>query len=143
MTAQAQRTAAVSAVVFVVVAAIGYGLYVAGSPSEARLRRLDERRVQDLRSLRSLTDAYWAREGRLPTSLQELRSTDTAGFRDPVSGEPYRYRTTSDSTYELCARFDRPAENGRLGPLIAFWRHGQGEHCYPLKARKEGGPLLP
>lgn len=142
MTAQAQRTAAVSAVVILVLAAIGFGLYLSGSPAEARLRRLDERRVDDLRNLRTLADAYWTRERRLPASLSDLPPRDSARFRDPVSGELYGYRVTGDSTYELCATFARPAEDGYYAAR-AYWRHEQGEHCYPLTAQKEGGPLLP
>lgn len=138
MTAQAQRTAVTAGIILLVIVVIGYGLYLVGSPGEARLRRLDERRVEDLQSLRSHIDAHWARERRVPAALADLKTapSDTSQLRDPITHEPYGYRATSDSTFELCAKFDRPSEEERRGPRDSWWGHGQGEHCYPLTAMK-------
>lgn len=138
MTAQAQRSAATTGIIVLVIAVIGYGLYLAGSPGEARLRRLDERRLEDLRALRSRIDVHWTREHRVPTALADLKGApaDTMHLRDPVTREPYRYRAVTDSTFELCATFDRASEERSWGPRDSWSSHGPGEHCYPFTASK-------
>jgi hypothetical protein len=58
----------------VVLAVIIVGVTLLDSPAQERLRRLDERRVDDLRDLSYELDFYWTREGTLPPSLEELSS---------------------------------------------------------------------
>lgn len=133
------------AVTVVVLVALIVGGYVAGSPAEARLRRMDQRRVEDLQRARYLLARYWTRHGRLPLSLDSLAplSGDTSGFRDPVSGLAYDYRTTSDSTYELCAEFARPGPEEWQRAREEEWRHPGGRYCFPLAGPASHTPLLP
>ncbi len=132
MTSPAQRSAVTTAMVVVVAGVIGYGLFLSGSPGEERLRRLDERRVQDLQDLERWTKLYHTREGKLPATLSDLSvvSVDSASFSDPLTDKMYRYRVVSDSTFELCAIFARRSEEPARGMGDPFWRHEAGEHCF-------------
>ena len=95
--------------VAVVAISVAAGLVLVGSPSEERARKLDERRVEDLRRLSSAVDLYRSRRGSLPASLTEAsRETGDAQTEgDPVTGRPYPYQVVGADTYELCAGFQR------------------------------------
>jgi hypothetical protein len=124
---------AVAAIVVVVAA----GLFVAGAPSEERARRLDERRLQELRDISYAANLYLDRHKRLPVSLPELAAEGGSSIRlqDP-EGRPYEYRVTGEKTYELCATFQR--DSSEQSPRMAgdFWSHGLGRQCFQLE-RKE------
>jgi len=124
------------AVTLAVLAAVLVGLGVVGSPAEARLRRLDERRVDDLQRARYSLHRYWTQHGRLPLSLDSLAqvSQDTSDYRDPTTGQPYEYRTTSDTSYELCAEFAKPTSEQWQRTRDEDWRHPAGRQCFPLAA---------
>jgi hypothetical protein len=62
---------AISLVVAVLTVVI-VGVTLLDSPAQERLRRLDERRVDDLRNIVRKLDIYWTRERTLPSSLEEL-----------------------------------------------------------------------
>jgi hypothetical protein len=115
----------------VVAAAITGGLWLIGSPAEARLERLDERRVEDLRRLSTLVDAYWRSHRRLPGSIAEVRSEPGVAGRDPVTGQPYEFRATGERQYELCAFFDRKSVTTEW----SSWSHGAGRTCFPIEVR--------
>ena len=119
-----------------VVVAIVAGLYLAGSPAEARLLRLDDRRVTDLRSISWSIAEYQRTRGRLPPTLDSLPMAigNAPGLHDPASGRPYVYEVTGDSSYRLCAEFTRPTPSERYGSVGAAWRHGPGRFCFALTA---------
>lgn len=121
----------VAAAVLVVVIV---GLYLAGSPAEARLLRLDDRRVADLRSISWSLAEYRRAHGRLPATLDSLPMAigDASRLRDPVSERPYAYEVTGDSSYSLCAEFARPSPSERGGRYDAAWLHRAGHSCFPL-----------
>lgn len=112
------------------------GLYTAGSPAEARLRRLDARRVADLRHARQSVDYFWTQHGLLPPALDSLFQTPSAWFRfrDPATAQPYSYRRTSDTTYDLCADFARPSSAEMYGGPDEMWDHTAGPRCFHLVA---------
>lgn len=94
-------------VILVVAAGVVYGFWVAGSPFAERLRRFDERKIQDLQTIQWQVINYWQRKDKLPARLEELRD-DISGFvppRDPETGEAYEYRTLETLRFELCAAF--------------------------------------
>ncbi len=129
----------------VVLAVIIVGVTLLDSPAQERLRRLDERRVDDLRNLSYELDFYWTREGTLPPSLEELSSEPGVFVKllDPETGLPYEYRVLSSNTYELCAVFalDTAEEQDRFYKDI--WSHGPGRQCFQLVARDVGqGPEM-
>lgn len=122
------------------VATLVWGLVLAGSPAAERLRKLDERRVEDLQAIESAVERIClGREGAtgeerelkrpVPGTLREIVA-DAPGRRpslvDPASGRNYEYTVTGESTYRLCAIFDQ----ARDVPEDARWNHGVGRRCF-------------
>ena len=137
MKTPAGKHVVIGLVVAAVVIAVVSGLVLLGPPSEERTRRLDDRRVNDLRKITRATDLYWTRHGRLPASLDELSQEPgvTLNSRDPTTPEPYGYRALDAATYELCANFQRGSAEESQGPAKDFWSHGAGRQCFQLEAR--------
>jgi len=136
----------------IVLAAVVVGVVLLDSPAQERLRRLDERRVDDLHRLAYGVDIYWTREGHLPASLAELSEAEriVRDLADPATGQPYGYRMLGEVTFELCAVFAR--DSGTDGrdidiPDRSFWLHGPGRQCFEIEAqdvgRVEDGHSLP
>ena len=124
--------------IVVVVAAVVIGVILLDSPAQERLRRLDERRVDDLHQLAFGVDIYWTREGHLPASLAELSEEEriVRDLADPATGQPYEYRVLGDKTFELCAVFTRDSGTNERDFLDrSFWLHGPGRQCFQLKAQ--------
>lgn len=123
------------------------GLVMLGSPREERMRRFDEQRVDHLSRLAGAMRTSWSRHHTLPDSLSGLPRDELASnvtLTDPETGEPYEYRTTGQSTFELCATFrlesdyQGPSSQARLGGQFSgtFWSHGAGRHCYAIDAAR-------
>ena len=124
-----------------------YGFFVVGSPFAERMRRFDERRVQDLQNIQWQIVSYWQTKERLPENLDNLRD-DISGYvvpRDPESGGAYEYRALAPMKFELCATFE--TENiqtdkalPRAVPAVSYgasglglsenWAHGVGRTCF-------------
>lgn len=122
------------------VAGIAAGLMVIGSPSEVRMRRLDEQRVSDLQAISSAIATYRRTHEALPATLDELVRPDvfpSARLKDAASGRPYEYIAKDATAYQLCAEFETATgdriETGR--GVSPFWKHGQGRQCFSLEAR--------
>ena len=118
-------------------AAIVAGIAILGSPSAARARRLDQRRVQDLSGVAQGIDLYWTRRSSLPRSLDELRTETGADITisDPATSAAYEFRPLPDSRYQLCATFEgesRDSERGGAG----FWSHRAGRQCFERGAER-------
>ena len=128
-------------------AAVVLGFALAGSPMTARLRRLDEKRVADLRAIhQALQRMVTKRDNNtntvtlireLPKSLEEVAEhtkTQEAGrqldLADPQTGEKYLYTVTGDKTYELSATFSLAREKQQT----LFWNHPAGQHTYRFNA---------
>lgn len=137
--------------ILLVLVVVVWAFISVGSPSEQRAMRFDEQRVEDLRQIQWAVEAYYGSEmdpgfGRLPASLDEL-STNKRYFveesilKDPRTGEPYEYRKTSSTGYELCATFEtsdstdeqtqvaRPM--GEFGKMLPF-EHNAERTCFDL-----------
>lgn len=134
----------VGAVIAAVVAAVGVGLYLAGGPISARQKQFDERRSNHLQSISSAVETFYRKFGRLPGTLDDLRSSDyyLESVTDPASGEPYNYQVTGDRGYELCAFFARTSSRSTPyapKPIYAttpdFWLHPSGYHCFSVDIR--------
>lgn len=129
--------------VLLIAGSVTLGFAMAGSPVTARLHRLDEKRVEDLRAIhRDILAMTTRRRGdngtlemtrALPKTLEEIaefQAGKEAGHRldlvDPETGEQYAYTVTGETTYELCAtfRFSRDKKHDM------FWNHPEGKHCY-------------
>lgn len=127
---------AVAACVIVAAAVVG-GLIVVGGPGEGRLERLDDARLDDLRTIERAVAERWERTGTLPPSLDSLRAANLLlpdDLVDPETDEPYDYRVLSDSTYELCATFARASDDRAYRPYdrTTIGAHEAGRHCFTL-----------
>lgn len=138
MSAVSGRTGLAAVVMAVAVAVAGVALVMVGPPSEARVRRIDQRRVDDLQRLASAVDLHWTRAAALPDRLAVVQEAGALPTRDPVSGAGYEYRVTGAKTYELCAAFERDGAGERWGTSAAFWTHGAGRQCYQLEVKTVG-----
>src|SRR3989344_5994114 len=81
------------AVSFAVLASIVGGFFIMGSPLTLRMKRFDERRVNDLQNIQYQIVNFYQRKGVLPNSLDELKDP-IAGFNiplDPDSAVSYGY----------------------------------------------------
>jgi len=133
-------------VAVVVGGAVAAGLVMMGSPSEARLRRLDARRVGDLAQIARHVDLFWARRGALPASLDDLAGELGLGRLpvDPETGGPYGYRPLEANRYEICAEFSTESQGEPLAAQARFWVHAAGLVCFAVAAetpeREPGRP---
>ena len=136
---RAGRVMGIVAVAAVAAAIVG-GIIVLGSPSEQRQRRLDERRVQDLRRIAWAVDRYWTRHDSLPPDLAVLAADGSAhSLADPETGASYVYRIDEGRSFELCAVFARQsADEPPPAPPWRDWTHGAGKHCFRLEPRNGG-----
>jgi hypothetical protein len=152
VSARSGRTALAVVVSTVVAIAVAWGMWLVGTPAEERDRRLDERRLEDLRTLRQLVHAHHEATGRLPLGLEDLvdaRGRPVERIDDPAGRGAYDYEAVDSTSFRLCATFDfatpdEPARN-RLDP----WAHGAGRQCFRFRlgqvegGRKDDAPLEP
>jgi hypothetical protein len=122
------RLAAILSSCLIGVVVIG-GLWLAGSPVDQRLLRIDQQRTNHLQQLSSAAGRYWTDHTILPLQLQQLVDGQNLSSVpvDPVTGTAYEYRTTAADTFELCAVFDRASIDLNADD---FWSHQAGQHCF-------------
>lgn len=131
-----------------IIAAIVAGFFIIGTPWDARVMRLDDRRVQDLQSLQSQILSFYQSKQALPSALAQLEDP-TLYYdvpTDPETGASYEYIKDADLGFELCATFAAPSREGTVATGIstratsapagygitgdADWNHGAGRTCF-------------
>lgn len=125
----------------VIVASIVLGFFLVGSPAHQRLVRFDDQRANDLSTIQSVVNDYYAQEGTLPATLSDI----TGGYSlftpptDPATNESYTYTVTSETTYEVCATFvTESTETSPRGDYYAYntdWTHGIGTTCFTREVK--------
>lgn len=135
----------VSVVVAVVVIV---GFFIVGSPLTQRIRRFDERRVNDLQAIQWEVVNYWQMKAALPATLGALRN-DIRGFvppQDPETNAAYEYSAEGPLSFSLCATFAMANGDGADGitrPIPAKgiegdnWAHGAGRTCFTRTIDKD------
>lgn len=112
-----------------VIAAVVAGLFLAGSPADERLRRLDEIRVNDLRNLNAAIDSHMRRNNFMPRDLASV--VDGRQLMelpvDPESGAQYEFTQIDSGSYQLCANFSAPYSGEAE---LSFWAHPAGRSCF-------------
>lgn len=117
------------------------GFVIAGTPMTARLEQWDERKLEDLQTIRAeighiVLEASEA-GGRktlkrpLPKTLEEvveLAEYSRPQIRDPQTGEPYEYKVIDETHFRLCTEFNLPRDKD----YEVFWNHPAGRHCYEV-----------
>ena len=131
-------------VAVVVIASIGYSVYLFGAPGEQRSIQFDRQRVSDLTNISHNVDEFWELNGQLPAGFEDMSGTRYSidSIHDPETGVPYEYRVVdrAEGAYELCAVFATgTAERRERSPRFSDdpWSHGMGKTCFPLEVRRE------
>jgi hypothetical protein len=132
----------------IVLTAIVWGFVILGSPFTERLRKFDDRRVEDLREIRdAITRMVVKYENGEPTLLRPLPPTleklaayveteelyEQVRLYDPQTGEKYGYKVQGESKFELCAAFSLQRDEKE----DMFWNHPAGRHCYAFDLLKD------
>ena len=141
--AKSALRALLGAVVIVVVAALGYSMFLLGTPGEQRGLRLDQERVSNLSNIARNVHTYWDLNGTLPGSFEDMSGSrfTIRSVNDPESNDLYEYNALGDADYELCAVFSTNTDksrNPRRGFSDTAWGHGVGRTCFQLKAESVG-----
>jgi len=143
---------------FGVLASIVGGFFIMGSPFTLRMKRFDERRVNDLQNIQYQIVNFYQRKGSLPKTLGELKDP-IAGFNiplDPDSTVSYGYEKVSDLSFRLCADFSLESDTqidskNTTRPVPVFlgdgyldenWQHQKGAVCFDRKIDKDLYPIL-
>ncbi len=119
------------------IATLGVGFALAGTPGHQRAVRFDEQRVYNLSNIEMEITNYWREKGALPTQLSDLQR-DLYYFQvpvDPETNEAYAYEVTGDFTFKLCADFSAesqkiPANSDLSLPSTEPWTHSAGTTCF-------------
>lgn len=142
----------VGALIAMVTATIGYGLFLAGTPQKERLRQFDDRRINDIITIASFVDEYYKQELVLPKNLAKIDQKQLP--HDPHTNIPYEYRVIEKTMYELCATFDLSSDeiryrDARSYPKPVFespfsgtpdFSHGTGYYCFSFDAALRTAP---
>lgn len=136
----------------VILASIGAGFVIMGSPGQVRLYRFDDQKINDLTNIQYQLVNYWQQKEKLPATLTDLNDPLNGSLvpLDPQSGESYTYQMTGKYTFTLCATFN--AETQTTSPSVSrpmaapipagatsakgadmehsTWQHGVGETCF-------------
>jgi hypothetical protein len=124
----------VVAVTLVVVATLVAGIVAVGPPSQARKRKLDDARVDDLVRIEAAVKRYADQHAAVPPALSAL--DEAPGLRvhgtDPETGAAYEYEPVGEHAYRLCAVFSAASDdNGSSRRYPAeTWHHGIGRQCF-------------
>ncbi len=125
----------------IVLLTVVWGFIVAGSPGTARLQKFDERRVEDLQTIRTEIENTCLGDARfrpleerqlqrpLPATLEQVVDSATRrrpDILDPETGEEYGYTILNETRFQLCATFHFPRDE-ELSPV---WNHPAGRHCF-------------
>lgn len=139
----------VAAVILAVISAVGYGIYVLGTPAGQRSLRFDQLRVSHLENISHSIGQFWERNQELPAALEDLKGPQyfVQAIADPESGEPYEYRVLDENSYKLCAVFATDSKQQEVEPRRPYsatvWDHGPGRFCFDLEVRAQNGAPPP
>jgi hypothetical protein len=128
----------------IVAAGLIWGMSAVGSPFEQRARKMDDRRVGDLRDivgeLRRIAVKDRSESGPtlirpLPKTLAEL--VEAAEYTrpsivDPETGGPYEYEVLAEGKIRLCATFSRVRDER----TEVTWNHPAGRACFVIDLLK-------
>lgn len=121
------------------------GFFIAGTPTQQRNIRLDEQRINQLMELQNQLVNYAQSKSTLPADLTSLEAWVGTLPLDPITQQPYIYKKTSTTTFQLCATFAEPLTDdiydSYYGPSYAeksipqlvggsSWVHPTGEYCF-------------
>lgn len=151
---QAQMVGA--GVALLAVISIVSGFFIIGSPSDIRMLRYDDRKLNDLQNIQYQTVNFYQQKGTLPTTLDDLNNPfeQFTTPKDPQTDASYGYTVTGPLSFELCADFNRSTKDmagrGSSGsrnyyPTLEVdenWNHDAGETCFTRTIDPERYPVF-
>jgi len=125
----------------IVLASIVWGFSVLGSPRTQQLIKYDQQKISDLQNIKNSVENFYSAKGVLPVNFDELSSYDYyyATKVDPQTQRPYKYRPSGDTTYNLCAEFNKASDDKNNQDYYntyqypynkTNWTHPAGEYCF-------------
>jgi type II secretory pathway pseudopilin PulG len=106
------------------------GFFFIESPQQQRLRNEDQARINNLLNVDGSIMQYASISGKLPADLNAIQVIEGMNV-DPVTKEPFDYRITGETTYELCGTFvtsnKEASSEYYYGP---DWLHDAGPTCF-------------
>src|SRR3989339_32164 len=133
-------------VIVVVAAAIAFGIYIIGLPTNQRKIKMDDMRVSNLSVIQSRIVEYWMNNEKLPIDLNDINDPLNGWVvpSDPSTGASYRYEVVTNQKpnykFKLCAAFEAatgdegvtPAGTAKIdsSPYDENWQHSIGEKCF-------------
>ncbi len=119
-----------------IVLAIILGFIVGGTPMEARIKKFDLQRSDDLQQLSLCISNFAYENEHLPKSLDDLKNNaryDYCAFRntDPETKKEYGYNMISKTEFELCGSFTLSTlDEFQNANYSSVWQsHDKGEVC--------------
>lgn len=112
----------------IVLGSIILGFAVFGSPRTQQLLRYDEQKVNNLRMLDDQIKSYVQTNKSLPDKLTDISSYNTQFQIDQQTQKQYEYEKISDTTYNLCAEFNK--RSGGDPYISDRYDHPAGRFCF-------------
>ena len=150
------RSVGIAAIVLVL-ATIGSGFLIIGSPNQIRMERLDAQKITDLQNIQYQVINYYQTKGRLPENLMEMNDPLSGSVipKDAQSGQDYGYRVTrAPYSFEVCADFNVASDG--LSPdeksmamhygvtdMDQNWQHSASQTCFERTIDPERYPIFP
>ena len=131
----------VATIVVVIVCAVA--LVVMDPPGVERQRKLDERRISDLKRIDSAIDIHAGRHNALPPDLAGIDTPWIESAVDPETGKPYDYERIDAMRYRLCAHFATRTRNPVPHEYTMAWAHPAGRHCFDRQRLSERATARP
>lgn len=123
--------AIVSIAVVALIVILGFGQL--GSPRSQRDERADTERVRKLYMINSQIQNYSNRHGSgLPASLDQLPGGDQT---DPITHQRFEYIPGTGTQYQLCATFNKAADDDEAYGAANIWHHPAGHYCFALDTK--------
>lgn len=124
--------------VIIVISIIG-SFFIIDSPMQTRKKAFDQKRVNNISSIKSSVQSYYTQKGSLPASLADLQANYGYGqINDPETGLPLEYKIINATSYKLCADFDTNSEDQvNNGYSYDYYgnnslNHPSGHYCFDV-----------
>lgn len=124
----------------IILGSIVWGFIVLGSPWTQRLIKYDEQKVNDLQGINGQIENFYSAKGVLPKNIEEISNGNYHNLPkvDSQTKKLYEYAKTSDTTYNLCAEFNKASDDKNVtnpSESIRFydypsWAHPAGQYCF-------------
>lgn len=125
-----------------VLSALVYAFMVVGGPNNARNQKLDQTRVERLRTVTYKINSYQIAYNKLPEKLSYLTVDSWSPMTDPETNKEFGYEIISDTSYRICATFltatnDKSTFVGEKLPTLSTeptteinFDHPKGYYCF-------------